>query len=153
MVSCGLVCWQRGSPDVIFMWGERLKNRNGKLWGNGRLIFSSLSAVNLRGLPCSMRQAGGDHCAHVTDGHTEAPRCTANTPKHRAWVSPELCFFTAPAGTQAHGEEEEETGAGWQVLGMLLRNPEHCPGDVICLLPTGFPPFFVGTVWGKIRGT
>ena len=102
----------------------------------GRLIFSSLSAVNLRGLPCSMRQAGGDHCAHVTDGHTEAPRCTANTPKHRAWVSPELCFFTAPAGTQAHGEEEEETGAGWQVLGMLLRNPEHCPGDVICL-PVG----------------
>ena len=58
-----------------------------------------------------------------------------------------------PEGTQAHGEEEEETGAGWQVLGMLLRNPEHCPGDVICLLPTQFPPFFVGTVWGKMRGT
>lgn len=23
----------------------------------------------------------------------------------------------------------------------------------ICLLPTQFPPFFVGTVWGKMRRT
>lgn len=38
----------------------------------------------------------------------EIPSFTANTPKHRAWVSPEWCFFTAPAGTQARERKKKK---------------------------------------------
>lgn len=31
---------------------------------------------------------------------------------------------------------------------MILRNPDGCPEDIVCLILTQFPSFFVGTVSG-----
>ena len=113
--------------------GERLKNRNGKLWRNGRESRFQFSLCCESERPTPLHETSQEGTTVLTSQmNTRRLHDAQQTQQSRERGCPLSCASTQyPEGTQAHGEEEEETGAGWQVLGVVLRNPEHCPGDLL----------------------